>query len=105
VQAVRAEGWRPWHGRKEASWSNDFDMGIRGLQTAIGRISAAVPSQELEAGDLLLIDGSGWCYHLVESGAAGRRELGGDYSSLDAATREAVTALRDEAGLRICVYR
>ena len=75
-------------------------------------VGAAVPTQTLKPNDALLIDGSGWAYHIIESGQAAaasadgkyRRELGGDYAAIDAAVRRNVQDMRD-AGLRIFVYK
>jgi hypothetical protein len=83
-------------------------MGVRGLLSFVNHnIAAAVPKEQLQPNDALLIDGSGWAFHLIENGSAAdgyRRELGGDYAAIDAAVRRTVQEIRD-AGLRIFVYK
>ena len=72
-------------------------MGVRGLAEILADFVGETPWRALSAGTRVLIDGSGWAFHLLNAPALGdavERHHGGDYQELDARVEAAIGELR-----------
>ena len=70
-------------------------MGIRGLKNYLAsKMSGVLCPCVLPTGSVLVIDGDGWVFQLIEASAKFRPELGGCYNELYESITEEIKRLR-----------
>ncbi len=87
-------------------------MGIKKLMSCVNALDPSlIRKEEIPPNSLLIVDGNGWCYHLVRklnSTYSGRVPmnslLGGLYRDFDAFIRQEIKFLREACGLRLKVF-
>lgn len=84
-------------------------MGIKGLMTYIK--SMEIVPEEIPSGSVLLVDGCGWCFQLMQTLDESYEQsipqcslLAGLYSDFDAIIKQHVEYLRDTLGLTVIVF-